>query len=400
MISTKQNGQDSSANDSRPFIPERLTEAREAMGLNISSLAKLIGVSHQAVSDYEAGKKQPNSEKFVKICQILDQPSQFFFHSNVERNYVHSLVHFRANQSLRPDARAMAGIRLKWMMEYYSVLKRKLTLPELNLPNFNMPRDPAMISRDMIEDAAMELRKFWKIGEIAPLPHLIRLLELNGAVVSLVALDLPKMDGASIWSESHNRPFVLLNSDKASYVRSRFDVAHELGHMLLHRGVVEGITLGSPVYKQMENQAHMFASTLLLPRDAWLRDVRERKFTLAVFKALKPKWRASIFSMIMRAEALKEISPDRKAELIKQLSSRKWRVREPYDELWEIERPKLFDQSTRMLAHSRVGARFITQAFPRRSENTGEITGLPKAFFNIETLPIKFGAELDTSTLN
>lgn len=37
------------------FIPSRLTEARQARGLNMSQLAEKVDISRQAVSKYEQG---------------------------------------------------------------------------------------------------------------------------------------------------------------------------------------------------------------------------------------------------------------------------------------------------------------------------------------------------------
>ena len=369
------------------FVGVRLTEAREAMGLNLTSLANLVGVSYQMVSSYESGLKQPSEGTLARICTILNQPVHFFFHDGYEQGYRHDSVYFRAQQSLRTDLREQVGTRLKWMIEYYIFLNRMLVLPEVNFPNLDPPNDPTLISRDLIEDAAVSVRRLWDLGS-DPLPNMIRLLERNGAVVGQISMNLPKMDGASIWSQSHGRPFILLNADKASYVRSRFDAAHELGHMILHRNIPKGLTQSAMIYKRMEEQAHWFASAMLLPRDLWLHDIHSRGFTLASFKTLKPKWHASIFSMIMRSTSLGEISEERKVNLIKQLSSRGWRTREPYDELWELEVPKLLGQATRMLIDSGIGVETILHSFPRSVDNLSELTGLARAYFNADSLPI------------
>ncbi|WP_397351632.1 ImmA/IrrE family metallo-endopeptidase [Paenibacillus larvae] len=54
-----------------------------------------------------------------------------------------------------------------------------------------------------------------------------------GIIVSLRAPSSSyKIDACSIW-EPDERPYVLLSNDKTSS-RSRFDIAHELGHLILH----------------------------------------------------------------------------------------------------------------------------------------------------------------------
>lgn len=45
-------------------------------------------------------------------------------------------------------------------------------------------------------------------------------------------LRLNKLDAFSVWFD--NKPFIFLSSDKDTNVRIRFDIAHEIGHLLMH----------------------------------------------------------------------------------------------------------------------------------------------------------------------
>lgn len=372
------------------FLGIRLKEAREAMGLHVTNLADLIGVSRPMVHEYESGSSFPGESTFTRICSVLNQPPRFFYHPHHETEFCHEMVHYRDLVANGLYSRAQAGVRLKWMMEYFSILERELNLPKPNFPNLDSPSDPALITQEYVEKAATTVRQLWNLGD-APITNLINILERNGAVVGQICLDLPDLDGLSFWSHKRQRPFILLNSDKASCVRSRFDAAHELGHMVLHRNITEGIDRKSPIYKRMEQQAHAFASAFLLPRTSWLKDVK--KYTLATFKTLKPKWKTSIKAQIMRLANVGVIDDARKTSLLKQYSSKHWSVKEPYDDLWELEKPKLFSQATSMLAQHGFTASTISQVFPRRSENLSEIIGLPKTFFDTDGLPIQWEKE-------
>ncbi|WP_181392029.1 helix-turn-helix domain-containing protein [Deinococcus irradiatisoli] len=356
------------------------------MGLSVVNLANLLGVSRTLVHEYENGSRSPGVSTLARIFVVLDQPESFFYQEQRVQDFSHELVHFRARNSLKDDLREQAGIRLKWLAELYAVLEEKLALPSVNLPVLDVPADVSRITQQDIEDAATAVRTLWKVGQ-GPIPDLIRLIELNGGVVGQINLDLPDMDGLSFWSEERRRPYLLLNADKASYVRSRFDAGHELGHMLLHRHVNEGRTRKTPLYELMENQAHRFAGALLLPRETWLADVKAP--TLAEFKRLKPKWKASIAAMVMRAEAVGLIGSEQKKDLFKQLRRKKWQQQEPFDSLWELEQPRLVTQATTMLFDSGFDSLSFSQWFPRRTEHTVELTRMPRAYFEIGTLPIK-----------
>lgn len=362
------------------------------MGLHVNNLAELIGVTRPMVHHYESGLKKPSEQTFARICAVLNQSPRFFYHPSRESEFKHESVYYRDLVKNSLYSRAQAGVRLKWMMEYFSILEGELKLPALNFPDFDPPSDPALITDSFIERAASETRTLWRLGD-GPIPNVVDTLERNGAVIGQICLDLPNLDGLSFWSNARKRPFILLNSDKATCARSRFDVAHELGHMLLHRNITEGIDRSSPIYRRIEDQAHLFASAFLLPQSSWLRDIKKPSTaTLATFKTLKPKWKVSIGAQLMRLSKLKLVDDKKKDSLYKQYGSKGWRKKEPFDDLWELEKPKLFTQATKMLASHGFGADAIVQLFPLRSENLSEISGLPKTFFDYSALPMELSS--------
>ena len=253
------------------------------------------------------------------------------------------------------------------------------------------------ITPKLIEDAAITLRECWGLSD-TPIPNLVRVSEMNGVIIARVPLDVEGMDGMSFWSNVDNRPFILLNSDKSNCVRSRFDLAHELGHMILHRNMKEPATRGTPTYKKVEKQAHFFAASLLLPRATWLRDVDE--FTLAVFKFLKPKWKVSISAQIMHAQALGVIDEERKRSLLKQISAKRWRQKEPFDDEWLPEQPNLFKQATELIGETDIGVKSILQKYPRNTDHLSILTGIPPAFFDTDKLHVSLKDSNISSSLN
>lgn len=77
------------------------------------------------------------------------------------------------------------------------------------------------------------------------------------------------MDGISSWYSS--RPFAFIATDKANGIRNRFDAAHELGHIILHRNIDEQSFKEN--YKEVERQADLFAGSFLLPAESFSLDV-------------------------------------------------------------------------------------------------------------------------------
>ncbi|MDT9702280.1 ImmA/IrrE family metallo-endopeptidase, partial [Streptomyces sp. P17] len=81
------------------------------------------------------------------------------------------------------------------------------------------------------------------------------------AIVTNFNIVSKEVDALSV---SVERPFIVRNTAKESVCRQRFDIAHEIGHLVMHEGIVTGD-------RTTENQANRFASALLLPRPMMLK---------------------------------------------------------------------------------------------------------------------------------
>ena len=141
------------------------------------------------------------------------------------------------------------------------------------------------------------------------------------------------------------RPLVLLTNDKPSYVRSRFDAAHELGHIVLHRSARE-------TSRELERQAHEFASALLLPRSVALEELPRAMDGSGWTKLaqLKRKWGISIAALLFRSKDLGLLSPIEFKNAMRYMSVRGWRKMEPGDrEMGPPEVPVLVERSIRAI---------------------------------------------------
>ena len=168
------------------------------------------------------------------------------------------------------------------------------------------------------EAAAASLRRHWGIGEL-PIKNLIHLLEANGVRVFSLAIDAAEVDAFSMWREQ--KPFVFLNTLKNSE-RSRFDAAHELGHLVLHRH-------GSPNGGQeIERAANDFASAFLMPRSSVL-GYAPKFISIDALLQLKKIWGVSISALTYRMHRLELLTEWQYRELFMQISQRGYRKQEP-----------------------------------------------------------------------
>ena len=117
---------------------------------------------------------------------------------------------------------------------------------------------------------ADECRKVWKLG-MGPISDVVLTLENAGVIFSRDEIGYLRMDGVSHWSQLDNRPYVFVAADKANGIRNRFDAAHELGHLVLHRNIDEKTF--KQHYKEIEQQADLFAGCFLLPAESFSSEV-------------------------------------------------------------------------------------------------------------------------------
>jgi Zn-dependent peptidase ImmA (M78 family) len=143
--------------------------------------------------------------------------------------------------------------------------------------------------------------------------------------------------------DSRLRPVVVLNPIKRDYYRQRFDVAHELGHLIMHGDAEPGGRI-------VEEQAHRFASELLLPA-AEIRDLLPATMGGNVWVTLgklKEQWGVSMQALLYRARRLGRLGDVSYRNAMTTISARGWRRDEP-GLITTIEQPSLLPKAVELL---------------------------------------------------
>lgn len=329
------------------FVGARLTEARESRALTMIALAELVGVTRQAISQYEAGDAMPSPAVMDRIVEVLSVPLHFFLRPAAPKP--DRIVFYRSLASATKTVRVRSERRYEWLRQVVSYLRQYIELPAVKFPEFNAPEDPNYLTSDRIEEIASATRKSWGLRD-GPISNVVMLLENNGAIISRHKLDCEALDAFSEWHEVDHAPYIILGSEKPSAARSRLDAAHELGHMLLHRNVPRSLFNKQDVFKLIEEQAFRFATAFLLPEQTFTSSFRVP--TLDAFKSLKATWKVSIAAMIKRSEQLGVLTPEQSQRLWMNRTRRGWRTLEPLDDVLELEQPRLLRRSIDMLQRS------------------------------------------------
>lgn len=322
--------------------PARLEQALAARGLTKGQLASLVGVAASTVTKWCKGDQAPEASTFERLASVLNVQPEWLTRAVLMP--VSSPL-YRSNASALKAARAKLEARTEWTQEIAFLLSDYVDFPSINLPKRDFI-DPEQISKADIESAAEECRTLWQLGK-GPIQNLALAAESAGVIVVREETEVSAIEGLSSWSEVLNRPIVFLSADKANGFRSRFDLAHEIGHLILHKHIPRADERDR--YNQMEKQAHHFAGALLLPAETFAREVRVPT-NLDNLLILKQRWGASVAAMMMRLHSLGLLRDDEKLALFKRRSARWGSKAEPGDDKWEPEAPRLLRRTIELLS--------------------------------------------------
>lgn len=265
------------------FNPKRLDLARKRARLSSRVLAERAGVSPVTLSRILNDEQAPSDETVDRLAGALGYPRSFFELGDVDElaEITASFRSMKAMTALEKDAALAAGMIAFELMDF---AKQVFELPQPDVLDLSHEGDP--------EEAARSLRKYWGIGE-RPIAHMIKLLEYKGIRVFSLAENTQNVDAFSCWR--NGEPFVFLNTFKTPE-RTRFDAAHELGHLVLH-------SHGGPNQRTAEMEADRFASAFLMPA-ADVTSIVPRVTGLTQLIKAKARWGVSLAALTYRVHKL------------------------------------------------------------------------------------------------
>lgn len=374
------------------FQKDRLSQILAVRRLTQVQLASMVGVSPATVSKWRAGNQAPEPEALERLAGVVNVTPEWFTRLPTAKV---SLPLFRSNASAHVAARAMLEARLEWAQDIAVALTEFVDYPELNLPSRTFS-NPEEITAEDIEQAASECRDMWRLGRVA-VEDLALAVEGAGIILIREETGIAQIEGLSAWSEVLGRPLILLSSDKDNGYRSRFDLAHELGHLILHRHIQR--TTDRDRHKLMEKQAHHFAGAFLLPAETFASDVR-MPVTLDDLLLLKRRWGVSVAAITMRLHALGLLDEEGKLALFKRRSARWGGKSEPGDGDRKPEQPRLLRRTIDLLVDENV---MPLDAIPRHiglaAFDIEMLAGLPEGYFQGKSNVVQF-ARLRTAQAN
>jgi Zn-dependent peptidase ImmA (M78 family) len=322
----------------------------------------------------------------LQLCEKLDVPERFFLHPMP----AHSMrgIFFR---SLRPQTRVSrmkAERRMSWLKEITAYLRRHIDLPVPSIPHHTVQ----IAERDFeaeIERISGLCREHFRLG-YGPLTGVVVMAENLGCIISPSFAAGDNEDTCS-HLDGDGTPYLLLGGE-ACPNQVRFDIAHELGHLVMHRGL-EPENADPDTHRLLEQQADCFARAFLLPAQTFGREVWAP--TIDALLSLRRQWNCPIGAMITRCGEIGALDADQVRRATANLVRRGWKSGEPHDESSPGESPQLLARCIRLIIDGGVKDRHTLLAelslSPADIEN---LAGLPRHYFSEVESPIPIALKL------
>lgn len=373
------------------FIGKSLTNIRILNELSRSQLAEKLGITEQAVWQYENGYVSPKLEVVNKMKTLLKVKSAYFFREDLLENDQPENIRIERiayrSESINTAMKTQSELmHVKFLDAFIKKIGQKIKYPKNEilslrkqvLEYLNSNQD---VERELqIRFIAQLARKHINLSDDNNKNFLFH-LEKSGVFIFEKSIG-ETIDAYSLWTED-DIPYIILGNIKKSAARRNFDLAHELGHLLLHYKT-EFNMLDKPSYKIKEDEAHLFASEFLMPMEAFTKDVSKinKVSNPDAYRELKEKWLVSLQAMAMRARNLELITHQQFRYFFMSINKNGYRKEEPLDAVLPIEKPMKVRSILQLILEKKIiDLEQLTEELKVDIKFLASITGIEEEFF-------------------
>lgn len=289
--------------------PDMIRLARESRGLTQSQLSDMLKISQGNVSKIENGTIVEVPKDLLRnFSKVLDYPEEFFFLKEEIYGPGLAFIYHRSRKSLPKKV----SEKIEALINVHRIsISRLLKSVEVDVqfPYYD-------VESASIDDIATAVRTAWFLPR-GPVKNMVQAIEKAGGIIIKSDLGTPKIDALSLFIP--NLPPLFFINKNIPADRVRFSLAHELGHVIMHR-------IPRPD-SDMETEADRFAAAFLMPANEISPSLNNLKFyTLA---QLKPYWKVSMASILVRASHLGKLTRSQNNYLWSQMGP--YKQREPVE---------------------------------------------------------------------
>ncbi len=291
------------------FSPSRLLWAREHSMMTRAELAHAANVSVSALAGYEQGRTVPAAATQERLAEALGIQTHFFSLKELDEIRPEAVSFRKASKTPKKHQRAARG-DARMAVEIFHLLEKRFKLPPSQVPS---------LSEFTPTDAAELVREEWHLGD-RPITDMMSLLESKG--IRILSLDHRYTDVDAFCFTQDTIPYIFVSTAKSGE-RQRFDLAHELGHLVMHSDDNENT--GS---KEREKEAQDFASAFLMPASRLYAQNMRNAHIQRIIEA-KDYWRVSAMAMAYRLHDLGLLGDWQYRTTAVELTKRGYRTGEP-----------------------------------------------------------------------
>ena len=350
------------------YRAENLRIARLLNGFSQQELGNRISTSRQYVHQLESGIKEPSEDLLPSLVEAL-RVSKSFLYGTAITELKSEQCHFRKRRTTTQSVCSQVLAYGSVLEKFLDAVKSYVDLPTPFVVNElaeKFGKYDFMTIRD-IDLAAREYRIMSGFSTDTPIENITDLIESQGIFITSFNGVSEKVDALSFF---RRHQVILRNTSKDSPGRQRFDLSHELGHLILHNGVETGDS-------ETEGQADWFAGSFLFPEEAF-----RREFPLCLdsigridwsrLVELKIRWKVSLKSIIYRAHVFGLISARQYRTANIHISKSGWSKKEKGDDEIAMEEPSLISECIEV----------ITDSLNIPFENFSDLIGVDAEFLN------------------
>ncbi|MBY0117777.1 ImmA/IrrE family metallo-endopeptidase [Paenibacillus xylanexedens] len=330
------------------FVGENLTNLRIMHGYSRKQLSEQLGVTEQAVWQYENAYTSPKVPIVNELKRIFSVKSKYFYTKDMltQRNNAANIdvmnIAYRSKVMNVISKTQTEAKHVEYLDTFINYITAQISLPTLNIIQLREEAIEYMNHTD--DDRTTQIHYVAHLArqrlnmEPSTNENLMFRIEKSGVYVFEKAIG-EEIDAYSLWTRN-DRPFIILGNIKRSAVRRNFDIAHELGHLLLHYRL-EFVNLDRKEHKLIENEANLFAGAFLLPEEEFSSDMNEitYKTNPDQYLDLKNKWKTSLQVLGYRAAHLGMMEAKDHRNFYAAMHRRGYLEKEPFDREIPLQKP-------------------------------------------------------------
>ncbi|USI65536.1 helix-turn-helix domain-containing protein [Lactococcus petauri] len=370
------------------FNGEKLTELRLLYGWTRLELADKLNITEQAVWQFETGKTRPKKVPTVLELSRLFGVEVSYFENEMEASNIDMRsIAFRNEDNESRKTIQMQEVYVNKIDSLVKYLESFLITPDKSIYSLIQKVDTLLkekqITSSLIKEVADLSRE--KLAISNNNNDLLYRIELSGVnVLSRLIAQGSSADAYSLWSKD-NVPYIVLGIGKSA-VRRNFDLAHELGHLLLHR-TVDFESIDKEQHKIKEQEANLFASELLMPEEHF-RTYFERFVGTKVsqpdnYIELKQYFNVSIQALEYRAYKLGYLSVSQNSYFFRQIYQKGYKKIEPLDKDIVIKKPgKIVSMIDTILSNNLSDLQSMLYELNIRKQFLSNILNIDASFFD------------------